>query len=166
MTLKGDSMHLGRKLTIMLLFVLVGYFARAQTAENPGTITGTQCLSIDSSNTGTIGIDVENSGSAWSGTIQPQVAIGGGPAANAQVTPSTSSTAQSTITANGIYYANTSGSTLFQVCGATVTNKASIRLFPSTHASGGRGGGGGSGTITAVVAGTGLSGGGSSGSVT
>lgn len=146
---------------LFTLLILIG----SAYAQNPvyGTITGTGCVTIDVNNRGVVGISVTNSssGSAWSGTIQPEVAIGGDPAQNAQVTPFSSSTAQNNITANGDYQAYITGANTFLLCGNTVTNTAQVKLTASPLAArlSGGGGGGGSGTVTSVTAGTGLSGG-------
>lgn len=137
-------MHLSRKLCLLLLFA--SPFARGQTA-GPTNLTGTQCLGIDSTGLASIGISITGT---WSGTIQPSVAIGGDAAQNTQVTPSTSSTAQSTITGNGVFYASTSGTNLFQVCGNSITNTAVVRFFGTNLSSRGRSGSGGSGTVSSV----------------
>lgn len=129
---------------LALLFFLAAGFAHGQSV---GAITSTQCVIIDSSNTGTVGISVTGT---WSGTLQPGVSTNGDPAQNAQVTPSTSSTAQSTITGNGNFSAQTSGTTIFQICGNTVASgSAQVKLFASVHSRNG-GGGGSSGTVTSV----------------
>jgi hypothetical protein len=142
-------MHLRR-----FWFVLIACFAlgppllRAQAVVT-GTITGSQCVQIDVTGKGMASISVTNSasGSAWSGTIQPQVAIGGDPAQNTSVYPTGSSTAQSTITANNVYQSvSVSGATLFQVCGNTVTNTANIKLTAVALSGRNGGGGGGGGT--------------------
>jgi hypothetical protein len=142
-------MHLRR-----FWFVLIACFAlgppllRGQQVVT-GTITGSQCVQIDVTGKGMASISVTNSasGSAWSGTIQPQVAIGGDPAQNTSVYPTGSSTAQSTITANNVYQSvSVSGATLFQVCGNTVTNTANIKLTAVALSGRNGGGGGGGGT--------------------
>lgn len=109
----------------------------AQTTS--GTITGTgtsgsaACLEVNVYGKGSVGIVVTNSGTAWTGTIQPQVIVENDPngtAGNVQVTPSTSAAPQSTITANGTYFASVAGATYFLVCGNTVTNIAAVKLTP------------------------------------
>ncbi len=137
-------------------------------AQVTGSITsspGTACIKVDvGANTSTVGIQVTGT---WSGTLQPEVAIQGQAAQNIQVVPSNSSTAQDTITADGIYVAKVAGANTFLLCGATVASgTAVVYLNSSVAVNGGTGFGGGGGSITAVNAGTGLNGGGSSGSVT
>jgi hypothetical protein len=95
-----------------------------------GTITGAGCLTISAAAQSTVVITVVNSssGSAWSGTMQPEASIQGKTPANLQVTPSTSTTPQSTITANGTYRADVTGYDTFILCGASVTNTAQIYI--------------------------------------
>ena len=122
-------------------FLLLLFAATAHGQMVVGTLTGTKCVSVDASTTGTAGISVQGS---WSGTIQAQTVIGGDPAQNVSVY--LDGTKQSTITASGTYTAPTSGATQFQVCGATVTGTANIKLYPaqqSMNLNGGGGGGGG-----------------------
>jgi hypothetical protein len=132
----------------VLLWIALASSA-AWSQSQSGTITGTSCFSIDTHGKGVVGISITNTptGSAWSGTIQPQVSIEGDPYQNVQVTPSTSSTAQSTITANGVYTAGVSGTSTFQVCGNTVTNTAQVKL-QAVQLSAKGASGGGSGTVT------------------
>lgn len=136
---------------LLLFFLLVSAFARAQTLS--GTITASGCLTANVTGYGMVGIVVTNSGTAWTGTIQPQVIVGSDPngtAGNVQVTPYSSSTAQATITANGSYTANVVGATFFQVCGNTVTNIAAITLNWVKLAANRNAAAGGSGTVTSV----------------
>jgi len=101
-----------------LVFLLVSACASAQVG--PFSITSSQCAVISVGNrVSTVAINVSGT---WSGTLQPQVAIQGQAAANTQVTPSTSSTAQSTITGNGIFTSSVSGYDTFQLCGNTVSS--------------------------------------------
>lgn len=144
----------------LLLFLFAGFAlglappSFGQASSN-GTITGTGCVSIGVTGQSTVAMTLAYtaSGSHWSGTIQPQVAMQGQAAANVQVTPSTSSTAQSTITANGVYVANVAGYDLFLLCGGSVTNTAAVFLNSTKQISSlaGGGGGGGSGTVTGVL---------------
>lgn len=129
---------------LLLFLALVGGSLWAQQTV-VATITGTGCASIDVTGKGVVGISVTNSGAAWSGTIQPEVAIGGDAAQNTTVTPYNSTTAQNTITANGVFQSFVSGANTFLLCGNTVTNTASVKLQVVNLSSGnGRGGGGGS----------------------
>ena len=157
---------------LFLLFALgltlaLGPPERALAQTVVGSISsspGTGCVNVDVSRISTVGIQVSGT---WSGTLQPEVSVAGQPAADAQVVPSTSSTPQSTITANGVYVAKVAGASTFLLCGNTVASgTASIYLNPSPGVSLGGGFGGGGGTITGITAGTGLNGGGSSGNVT
>src|ERR1700757_1174661 len=134
----------------LVLFLWLAVSAYGQTVS--GIITGTGCLQVRTNGVGVVGIVVKDSGAAWSGTIQGQVIVEdnkAGTAGNVQITPYSSSTAQSTITANGSYQANVSGTNYFQVCGNVVTNTASITLVPVKLAARSAGGGGGSGTVSA-----------------
>lgn len=108
---------------ILLLILLCGLLS-AQSV-GPISITSTSCASIATDQKATVAFQVTGS---WSGTIQPQAAVDGQAAFNVQVTPPSSSTAQSTVTANGAYIAAVSGYNFFQVCGATVTGTAKVYL--------------------------------------
>ena len=128
-------------------FLLLLFAATAHGQMVVGTLTGTKCVSVDASTTGTAGISVQGS---WSGTIQAQTVIGGDPAQNVSVY--LDGTKQSTITASGTYTAPTSGATQFQVCGATVTGTANIKLYPAQQSMNlNGGGGGGGGGVTSVA---------------
>jgi hypothetical protein len=86
-------------------------------------------------------------------TLQPKVIVNGQPAANIQVTPSTSTTPQSTITAAGTYYAAAGPVDTFEVC---VTSYVSGSAVVAVNAGSGVnaslfGSGGGSGTVTSVT---------------
>jgi hypothetical protein len=134
-----------------LVGLLSGSLAYAQTngqTVNSGSITSTQCVSVDVTQRSTVGIHVEGT---WTGTLQPSVAMPGSLATkdNIQVTPGTSSTAQSTITANGFYQARIAGTATFFLCGNTVSSgTASITLYASSGVSAGSGGGGSSPNAT------------------
>lgn len=112
-----------------LLFLL--FFATALRAQS-FTLTGTQCVTVAVDEKATVAVQALGS---WSGTIQPETAIAGQSAVNVQVTPVASSTAQSTITANGAYVANVAGYSVFKVCGATITGSAKVYVNVSrfTH---------------------------------
>lgn len=134
------------KVCRLLLFLFAGLAlglappSFSQTA--PQTITGTGCTApIDVSKQATIGIYIGPS--SWSGTIQPEVSIAGQAPVDVQVTPSTSSTAQSTITGNGVFTATVSGYSVFLLCGNTVTGTATVYFNVSTTSSAGRNGGSG-----------------------
>lgn len=127
----------------LLLVPLFGSFVSAQTYFGPFTFTGTSCLP-EANVEGQSQIAMTISGT-WTGTIQPKVAVRGQAAANTQVVPSTSSTAASTITANGIYTSTVAGYTTFSLCGSTVSGGSATVTFSVTQRSAaGRGAGGGS----------------------
>lgn len=99
----------------------------------PVSITSTQCATISVDQKASVGIQVVGT---WSGTLQPQVSVGGQPRQNAQVIPPDSSTAQSTITTNGAYVARVSGYQSFALCGDTVgsgTANVYLNASPALH---------------------------------
>src|SRR5580698_7524285 len=108
-----------KKLLLLLVISGLAPFGLAQRF-GPFTInstTGTHScaavsLAMDSS--ATVGISVGPT--TFSATLTPSVSIGGQGASNVQVTPSNSTTAQATITANGIYQAPAAGYEYFQLC--------------------------------------------------
>jgi hypothetical protein len=104
-----------KKLLFALLAVAVSPPLFAQVS---GTITSSQLVCIGvSADHSTVGVQVTGT---WTGTLQPQVAIQGQALTNSQVVPSTSTTAASTITANGVYYANVGSASQFCILGNTV----------------------------------------------
>jgi len=105
-----------QKLYVALIVLLTAF--SAQAAVNNTIITNTQCVAVDATNLGTAGIHVTGT---WTGSLQPQNAIGGQPPVNLG----------SAITANGFYSVTIAGSTLFQVCGNTVTS-GSATVYLST----------------------------------
>jgi hypothetical protein len=145
--------------TLILVFACCGLGPPllAQVPVAPKQLSAlNQCASIDSSGFATIGIEVTGT---WSATLQPQVSISGQTATNTTVVPegSTSSSAQSTITANGTYSASVAARSLFQVCVTSYTSgTATVVLFGSDKINAnlfGGGGGGGSGTVNNVATG-------------
>lgn len=115
-------------LFLMLCSPAFGMIAGQTGQVFPGTITGTTCVSADATNSGTIAISVTGS---WSGTLQVSVQVNSDPGVNVSVVPAGSIAGQTTITANGFYYASSYGGNTVKVCGNTVTNTASILLYPS-----------------------------------
>lgn len=117
---------------LLIFFIALGPPLVAQT-YGPFVINATTspCARVDvGSGNSSVGITVNGT---FSMTLQPSVAIAGQASANAQVTPSTSTTAQSTITAAGVYKAEVAGYQLFQVCAsAYVSGTATIYLQLST----------------------------------
>lgn len=109
--------------------LLLGWAGQSLAQSVSGSIpstAGSSCVTLNVDGEGIVGISVTGT---WSGTLQAQVAIGGDAAQNVQVTPYSSSIAQSTITANGAFTANAVGATQFQVCGNTVSSgTANLKL--------------------------------------
>src|SRR5580698_4344891 len=150
--MKGSSMNLRRFLFLLFACCALGPPLTAQT-YGPFTFksSSSPCATVSvQDKTSTVGITVNGT---FSLTLQPEVAVAGQAAANTQVTPSTSTTAQSTITAAGVYSANVGGYTTFLVCiTGYVSGTATVYMSVSTglNASlfGGGGGGGGGDAIT------------------
>lgn len=89
----------------------------------------TVSLAVD--RTATVGISVGPT--TFSATLTPKVSIGGQGAFAVQVTPSNSTTPQSTITANGIYNAPAAGYEFFQLCASSyASGTATVYLTVST----------------------------------
>jgi hypothetical protein len=108
-----------------LLLILCALTAHSQTQSfGPYSITGTQCATVPVDRNATVAFQII--GSTWTGTIQPNVATAGQSAVAVQVTPVASSTKQTTIIVNGAYFANVAGFTVFKLCGASVTNTATV----------------------------------------
>jgi hypothetical protein len=107
-----------------ILCSLLLFFAAPLLAQS-FLLTGTGCTSVAVGQNATAAFQVTGS---WSGTIQPKSAVAGQAAANSQVTPAASTTAQSTVTGNGAFTASVAGYSIFQLCGATVTGTAKVFL--------------------------------------
>jgi hypothetical protein len=148
------------------LFLLFACFAlgpplHAQNVQKAFVLTAAnQCASIVTAGQATVGIQVSGT---WSATLQPQVSIGGGTATNTTTTPIGSSTAQNTITANGVFTSSVAGMDNFYLCVSAYTSGSiNVVIAISTTINAqlfGGGGGGGSGTVTSVASGPGLTGG-------
>ena len=116
-----------RFLAPLLLFAALAPPVFGQGKAGPFTINASTspCATIGVTQQSTVGITVTGT---FSATLQPEVAMTGrdgstaGTPQNTQVTPSSSSTAQSTITAAGAYKAAVGGFDTFLVC---VTSYAS-----------------------------------------
>jgi hypothetical protein len=106
-------------LAVLLLSAALSVQCLAQSV----TVTGTGCASISVTSRATVGWQPTGS---WTGTIQPKVSIAGQTAVNTTATPSTSTTAAATVTANGGYTTPVSGYTTLLFCGNTVTGTATI----------------------------------------
>lgn len=131
-------------LLALLLFPLLSL---AQVTSGPLSLTGTGCVQVSVDAQAQVAMNISGS---WSGTIQPEAAIAGQSAANVQVTPSTSSTAASTITASGLYTATVAGYQTFLLCGNTVTGTATVYFSTTQRSASGRSGGGGGGPTGAA----------------
>ena len=145
-------MHLRRFLFVLFAAFSLGPPIVFAQQSGPFSVTGTGCnatIAVNSS-TATVGIQVTGS---WSGTLQPKVSVQGQAATNTQVTPVGSTTAQSTITGNGVFTAGGAGMTTFLLCGNTVTGTAVIYLNASTGIAANMLGGGGGSTPTGVATG-------------
>lgn len=138
---------------IVLAVFLLGLVVPAVAQHNSGTISAnSQCVSVNvnRSTSSTVYIDVAGT---FSITLQPQVLTAGGTARNTQVTPTSSSTAQATITAAGGFWSVAAGVDFYQVCStAYVSGSATVSLTVTNGVAFNlNGGGGGGGTVTAVT---------------
>src|ERR1017187_6851461 len=107
---------------LLLLFLLASCLPAISQRAGPFTLTAAnQCaqIGVSSDRSSTVAVSVSGT---WSATLQPEIAISGQAAVNTQVTPSTSTTAQSTITGNGIFTAAVAGVDLFEVCVTSYTS--------------------------------------------
>lgn len=138
-------MHL-RRFLFILFACSIGPPAIAQTF-GPFVISSSTspCAAVDvGTQNSTVGITVSGT---FSMTLQPSAAVAGQSAANVQVTPSTSTTAQNTITATGLYKAEVAGYQYFQVCVSSyVSGTATIYLRLSNGVNAALFGGGGGGS--------------------
>ena len=115
--------------------------------------SGSASCAVISLNPATSSTVVINVSGTFSLTLQPAVQVQGQAVANVLVTPSTSTTAQSTITAAGAYYANVGPVNNFQVCVSAYTSGTAVVYLNAgsgVNASilGGGGGGGGGGVTS------------------
>src|SRR5208282_5190780 len=151
---RDDLMRIAR---LLFLFCIGCGLAQAQNPSATKTITATgQCVSVRASNNSTVGIVLSGT---WSGTLTPTLQIdasSGAPKAATNVTPTGSTTAQSTITANGGYTSNVAGFTQFNLCstGTWTSGSATATLNPSPAAIPSSGGGGSSFTAGGDLSGT------------
>jgi hypothetical protein len=146
----------------MRKLLLWGLLASAAWAQTPQTITTTSastpsgCASIDvTGNKGAVGLYV---GGTWTGTLQPEVQVANQAPTNSYVIPSTSTTTQTTITANGNYFFPSSavaGASTVLLCGPTSTGTANVYLQTSTALNVPPGSGGGGGSVSSVFGRTG-----------
>lgn len=110
---------------LALFLLLIPCAALAQTQSNNGFLSSTQCVAVPSSglNSGSYSIS-----GTWSGTITAFGVVGQG-----------SAVSLGSQTGNGSFTATTTGYTLFEVCGNTVSSGAAfVQVFASVSvASGG-----------------------------
>ena len=135
-----------------LLLLCVSVHAFGQTRAGPKNIAANStCLSVGVNSGVSSSVLITVSGT-WSATLQPEIISHSQPASNVQATPTTSTTAQSTITANGSYWAVTAGADTFQVCTtAYVSGTAVVTLTVSSGvASNSLGGGGGGSGVSSL----------------
>jgi len=128
-----------RRLLVALFFAFaLGPPLFAQAKAGPFTINSSTspCATITVTGNSTVGITVTGT---FSATLQPEVAMvsrdgtNAGSPQNTQVTPSTSTTAQSTITAAGVYKGAVGGFDTFLVCVTSfVSGSATIYLNTTT----------------------------------
>lgn len=118
-------------LAFLALLCACSIAAHSQVHNTISSSPGTGCVAIAvGPKATTVAIAITGT---WSGTLQPEVAVQGQAPATTQVTPTTSSTAASTITANGIYTTTVRGFDSFLLCGNTVaTGTANVFLNIST----------------------------------
>jgi hypothetical protein len=101
-----------------------------------------QCATIGVTDLATVGITVTGT---FSATLQPEVSIAGQAPGNTQVTPTTSNTAQATITSTGNYVAAVAGFDTFLLCVSSyASGTANVYLNPSGAVNASVIGGGGS----------------------
>jgi hypothetical protein len=142
-------MLLRRFAFVILACLALGPPVFSQSKAGPFVISSStsKCATIGTQGQATVFIDVTGT---FSITLNPEVAIEGGAARGAQVFPTNSSTAQTTITAAGGYYAPVGSADEFLVCvGSYVSGSATILLTatPAVNASILSGGGGGGGSM-------------------
>lgn len=158
---------------LTVTFILLGLTAYAEAQSNNVTLAArtAQGTIPASPGTGTIvlggtqasGIALNGSyGSAtftltggWSGTlaVEGQSCDAAGTWNTIQVFPFTSTTGQTTITANGLYIGTVAGLCALRLRGNTVATAAAVGTI-TTSSSGGAGGGGGGGAAGSVTQGT------------
>lgn len=142
------------KLRFVFLLGLAGLLAFPASAQliGPIAITSNQCAIVATDERATVGIYVLGT---WTGTLQPEASILGQAAFNVQTTPSTSSTAQSTITADGAYVVPVAGYSSFLLCGNTVSSgTANIYLNASAAQLGGNTSSAGGSAFSGLTSGT------------
>lgn len=142
-----------KSFTPLLLNLLLLAGSLAGQTVGPISITtttpSTTCATLNvNSNVSIVGIYVSGT---WTGTLQPKASISGTTSFNVQVTPSTSTTPQATITANGAYTASVAGWNQFQLCGPTSSGTVVIYLNGSSGSAKSGGSSGGSSSWGAIT---------------
>jgi hypothetical protein len=151
--MRGKSMRL--RLTGLALFALLATFASGQAPPSSTSIGASGvCATITTTGYTQIGIQVTGT---FSLTLQPAVSIAGQAVQNTTVTPSNSTTPQSTITAAGLYYAMVAGTTQFSLCASSYVSGTAVVWFQgSKGTSAGIGFGSSSGSSGASLVTSGL----------
>jgi hypothetical protein len=141
-----------KKFTLILLLGLA--LASVAWGQASGSITttstATNCPSLDASRMATVAISVTGT---WTGTLTPEISVGGNAAQTTQVVPANSSTTQTSITSNNVYYA--AGGGFVMVCGPTNSGTANIFLQPVPGTAFNLFGGSGGGAVSSVFGRTG-----------
>lgn len=142
-----------KKLILGLLFIIIPSLGFAQSITTT-TCPGIGCQDINTAGQGSIGIQITGT---WVGTITFQSTLGrtsDSTFTSLLVTPSNSTTAVSTTTANGVWTTPIAGINQVRVVFTAYTSgTANILVRTTTQARsnlGGGGGGGGSGTVTQI----------------
>src|ERR1700730_6558590 len=115
---------------LSLAVALLTSYCSAQVV-GPISITSAQCAQIGTGGQATVAIGVFGT---WTGTLQPEGAIQGQTPFNVQVTPSNSSTPQSTITGDGAFVVSVAGYDTLLVCGNTVASGTATVWLVTTAA--------------------------------
>lgn len=113
-------------LCTVLVALVTASLAQSQPESfpiNTASAGAGNCATYRAQNNSTVGIIVSGT---WSGTLTPTLNIFPSRQVNKKVTPVDSSTAQSTITANGGYIANIGGFTQFQICATAWTSGTAV----------------------------------------
>jgi len=119
-----------RRFLFTLFAVAFAFPAFGQSTAKTFTLKAANaCAPVSVSTYASVGIQVTGT---FSATLQPEVSIGGQSPQNTQVTPTTSSTAQATITTAGTYVAAVGGMDTFLLCVSSyVSGSAVVWLNPS-----------------------------------
>lgn len=140
-----------RTLRTLLVMCFAVSMAFAQQPKRFTISANGGCATVTAQNNSTVGILVSGT---WVGTLTPNLQIAGvsgAPTAAMSVTPTNSTTSQTTITANGGFRAGVNGFATFNLCATAWTSGSAIVDLFSTQADSslaGASGGGGGGSVT------------------